>query len=109
VVVAGTITGSVTNKDSGEPLVGANVYLQGTTIGAASDAEGMFRIEAPDGNYNLVCEYVGFAKQIFSVNVSGNVNQNFELVEFLFANAIDVFADRAKERETPVAFTNVDK
>jgi iron complex outermembrane recepter protein len=109
VVVAGTITGSVTNKDSGEPLVGANVYLQGTTTGAASDAEGMFRIEAPDGNYDLVCEYVGFAKQTFSVNVSGSVNQNFELVEFLFANAIDVFADRAIERKTPVAFTNVSK
>jgi iron complex outermembrane recepter protein len=108
-VIGGTITGSVTSKDTGQPLAGANVYLQGTTMGAATDTEGMFRIEAADGNYNLICEYVGFAKQTFSVNVSGNVNQNFELVEFLFAKAIDIFADRAIERKTPVAFTNVSK
>ena len=108
-VVAGTITGSVTGKDSGEPLVGANVFLEGTTMGAATDVEGMYRIEAEDGTYNLVCDYVGFAKQTFSVNVSGNVNQNFELVEFLFAKAIDVIADRALDRQTPVAYTNVDK
>jgi len=108
-VIGGTITGTVTNKDSGEPLVGANVYLQGTAMGAATDAEGMFRIEAEDGTYNLVCDYVGFAKQTIAVNIVGNVNQNFELVEFLFANAIDVFADRALERKTPVAFTNISK
>jgi len=108
-VIGGTITGTVTNKDSGEPLVGANVYLQGTAMGAATDAEGMFRIEAEDGTYNLVCDYVGFAKQTIAVNIVGNVNQNFELVEFLFANAIDVIADRALERQTPVAYTNVSK
>ena len=39
--IAGTLAGKVTAKETGEPLVGANVYLKGTTVGAASDEEGM--------------------------------------------------------------------
>ncbi len=109
IVIAGTITGKVINKDTGKPLVGANVYLQGTTLGAATDIDGMFRIETDDGTYYLVCDYVGFAQQKVNINLTGNLSQDFELVEYLFAKTIDVFADRARERETPVAFTNVSK
>ncbi len=108
-VIGGTITGTVTSKDTGEPLVGANVYLEGTTFGSATDVEGMYRIEANDGSYILVCDYVGFAKISVTFNVSGDVNQNFEMVEFLFAKSIDIIADRALERQTPVAYTNVSK
>ena len=39
--IAGTLAGKVTAKETGEPLVGANVYLKGTTVGAASDEEGL--------------------------------------------------------------------
>lgn len=101
--------GTVTSRDTGEPMVGANVYLEGTAIGAATDAEGMFRIEAADGKYNLTCEYVGYASQTVVVDLAGQVTQDFTLEEYLFAKTIDVIADRAIERKTPVAFTNVEK
>ncbi|MEJ2055136.1 MAG: TonB-dependent receptor, partial [Calditrichaceae bacterium] len=106
---AGTLAGKVTAKDNGEPLVGANVYLKGTTVGSATDDEGMYFIKIDDGRYDVVCDYVGYATVTKSVQVSGETVLDFELTEFLFARAIDVFADRAKERETPVAYTNVDK
>lgn len=106
---AGTLAGKVTAKETGEPLVGANVYLKGTTIGAATDEEGMYYIRVDDGSYDVVCDYVGYATVTQSVEVSGETKVDFVLTEFLFAKAIDVFADRAVERETPVAYTNVDK
>jgi len=106
---AGTITGKVTGKASGDPLAGANVYLQGMPVGAATDEGGMYSFEVKDGSYILICDYVGYAKQTVSLDVSGAVTYDFAMVEFLFAKTINVVADRAKERETPVAFSNVTK
>ena len=106
---AGTITGKVTGKASGDPLVGANVYLQGMPVGAATDEGGMYSFEVKDGSYILVCGYVGYAKQTLSIDVSETVNYDFAMVEFLFAKTISVVADRAKDRETPVAFSDVSK
>ncbi len=109
VSIAGTIKGKVTGASDDAALVGANVYLAGTTIGAATDENGMYQIEAEDGTYTIVCDYVGYAQQKVKITLDGDVEQNFQLVEYLFSKTINVIADRAKERETPVAFTNVAK
>ena len=106
---AGSIAGKVVDKQTGQPLVGANVYIEGTTIGAATDDNGMYYIKVDDGTYTLVCNYVGYADQRVKVRVKGNVKQDFALTEFLFAKTIEVIADRAQERVTPVAFTNVNQ
>jgi iron complex outermembrane receptor protein len=106
---AGTLAGKVTAKETGEVLVGANVYLKGTTIGAATDEDGMFYIKVDDGTYTVVCDYVGYAASMADVEVSGDTKVDFALTEYLFAKTIDVIADRARERETPVAYTQVDK
>ncbi len=108
-VYAGSIAGKVIDKQSGEPLVGANVYLKGTTIGSATDDNGMYYIKVDDGTYTLVCEYVGYAVQEVPIKVEGSVKHDFALTEFLFSKTIEVIAERAKERMTPVAFTNVDQ
>ncbi len=106
---AGSIAGKVVDKQTGQPLVGANVYIEGTTIGAATDDNGMYYIKVDDGTYTLVCNYVGYADQRVKIRVKGDVKQNFALTEFLFAKTIEVIADRAQERVTPVAFTNVNQ
>ncbi len=106
---AGSIAGKVTAKATGQPLVGANVYLKGTTFGAATDEDGMYYIKVDDGTYTLVCDYVGYAVEQVEIEVKGDVKHDFALTEYLFAKTIEVMADRAKERETPVAFTNVEK
>ncbi|MHB2147480.1 TonB-dependent receptor [Calditrichota bacterium LG25] len=106
---AGSIAGKVIDKATGEPLAGANVYLKGTTMGAATDQDGMYYFKAPDGVYTLVCNFVGYADQEVEIVVKGDVRHDFALTEFLFTKTIEVLADRAKERETPVAFTNIEK
>lgn len=106
---AGTVKGLVTDAKSGNPLVGANVYMDGTTFGAATDMDGAYMIEVPDGNYNLVCSYVGYKQEEKEIKVSGDLEVNFEMKEFSFSQSIVVVADRAKELETPVAFTDMKK
>lgn len=63
----GVISGRVLDAMTEQPLVGANVIIVGTTLGAAADAEGRFRIEglAP-GTYVLRTTMVGYAPAITS-------------------------------------------
>ena len=107
---AGSIKGLVTAASDDSPLIGANVYIEGTTIGAATNEDGLYVINDIDnGKYTLVCSYVSYATKKITVTVDGDTELNFQLVEYLFSQTISVFADRARERETPVAFTNVSK
>ncbi|RLD52954.1 MAG: TonB-dependent receptor, partial [Bacteroidetes bacterium] len=101
-----SVNGTVT-ADDGSALPGVTVMVKGTTVGTVSDANGKYKIEAPAGAQFLVFSYVGMATQEVAVK-AGTVDvtmlpENAELVE------IFVVADRAKERETPVAFSDVDK
>lgn len=44
-LLAAQIKGLVVDKKTGEPLIGANVIVKGTTIGAATDVDGYFTFE----------------------------------------------------------------
>ncbi|MCD4724134.1 MAG: DUF5686 and carboxypeptidase regulatory-like domain-containing protein [Bacteroidales bacterium] len=74
---AGIINGHITNQ-SGEPLAFASVYIMGTTIGTASNPEGYFELELPDGAYELIFQYIGYkqhhenifvGKELLSLNI----------------------------------------
>lgn len=109
----GTITGKVTDSQSGEGLAGANVTVVGTSLGSAADADGNFTIEnVPDGSYTVKATFIGFEIGKQKVNVTNNstATANFSLTQqTIFSEGLEVTANRAIDRETPVAFSNVDK
>ncbi len=106
-----TITGTVTDADNGNGLSGANVVVGGTTMGAAADADGYFVIEdVPNGTYTLTASVIGYDEQTFTLEVAGNTELHFDLdIQAIQVAALEVIAQRAKYRETPVAFTNVNE
>lgn len=55
-----TVYGKVINEESKQPLQGASVFAQNTTLGTATDADGNFRLSVPDGGYTLAITYTGF-------------------------------------------------
>ena len=65
IVVAGTtskIAGRITDSETGEPLPGANVIIEGTSFGAATDIEGYYVIiNIPPGLYTLRASMMGYA------------------------------------------------
>lgn len=63
-----TVTGTVT-ADDGEPLIGANVVVAGTTVGTVTDFNGDFALEVPEGSNELTVSYTGFQTQ--TVNIEG--------------------------------------
>lgn len=57
----GKIYGVVTDKNSGEPLPGVNVFIKETSMGASSDLNGEFIIlNIPPGKYDIECSYIGY-------------------------------------------------
>lgn len=59
----GKIAGTVIDKNTGEPLVGANVMIKGTNLGASTDMEGAYYIlQVPPGTYSVEFEYIGYRK-----------------------------------------------
>lgn len=64
-----TVMGTVTDTN-GEPLIGANVLVKGTTIGSVTDFDGKYTIEVPDGVSVLVFSYTGFQTQEVTLGVS---------------------------------------
>ena len=62
----GKIVGKVIDEETGDPLVGANVILEGQGIGAATDLAGEYVIlQVPPGEYDVVVEYIGYTKAVY--------------------------------------------
>lgn len=64
---AGRISGKVTDQETGEALVGANVILVGTSLGAATDINGEYVVNnVTAGQYNVRASYIGYQDMTIS-------------------------------------------
>ena len=69
----GRVTGRVVNATTQQPIQGAVVQLEGTTLGTMSDATGSFDLPiVPPGIYSLSARAVGFAPYVMSDVVVGS-------------------------------------
>lgn len=62
------VTGKVTELNSGEPLPGVNIVVQGTNTGTISDIDGNYSIDVGDPNAVLEFSYVGYLSEEFELN-----------------------------------------
>lgn len=67
----GTIIGQVSTRD-GQPAAYVTILLKGTDYGTATNEEGKFSLEAPEGEYTLVASFVGLEKRELPVTISSN-------------------------------------
>ena len=67
-VHASTVTGRVLDEN-GEPIIGASVSVKGTKVGTATDIDGKYSIQAPQGS-TLIVICVGYSTR--EVRVNGN-------------------------------------
>ncbi|RQW03474.1 TonB-dependent receptor [candidate division KSB1 bacterium] len=59
----GKISGKILDADTNEPLPGANIVVEGSTMGDASDLEGDYNIiNLPPGNYTVVVSMMGYKR-----------------------------------------------
>jgi len=87
--ISGTIKGVVKDADSGSPLIGANVVLKTTTMGAATDEDGFFMLEnVPDGKWTLAVSYLGYKDYSTTLTVgSKTVSLEIKMIPSAFKEA----------------------
>jgi len=95
--LSGKLSGNVSSD--GEALVGANVIMEGTSQGAATDAEGNYYIhDVSPGIYTLRVNYIGYKSQVVSnvrVTIGLTTVQNFQMeVAAVEGEVVEVTADK---------------
>ena len=90
--------------DKGEPLVGANVYWAGTTVGVATDIDGRFQLEPVESTNLLVTSYMGFHND--TTEVTAHSELTIVLVSDLLLEEVDIVERKMavlRSRLTPLA------
>ncbi len=95
----GKIAGTVRDSKSKEPLIGASVKLEGTTLGAKTDINGNYVIlNVPPGTYKARATYIGYQpKSVTNVRVKADYTERIDfdlLPEDIRADEIVVKAER---------------
>lgn len=104
------VSGSVKNSETGEPVQGAQISLTPGSSKTTADKDGNFTFTGiSKGTYVLKAVYIGYETQTKSIEVSSDVNTEFLLKSgTILTQELVIEINRAKDRETPVAFTNID-
>ena len=107
----GDIAGKVKDTKTQEPIEYVTVLIKGTGIATFSNDKGSFQLKkVPAGKYKIIVKKLGYAtiEENIVVNDGKTTIKNYKLEEqALKGKTINVTANRAIKRETPVAFTNL--
>lgn len=74
-----TISGYITDKESGERLINANVYNKVNYQGTITNTYGFFSLSQPKGEITLVASYMGYQTREIKLNLQEDVSLNIEL------------------------------
>lgn len=70
VFAQGSISGTIIDEKYSEPLIGANVVIEGTSTGTSTDFDGKYQFEVEPGTYTVVVSYIGYnEKKIEEVEI----------------------------------------
>lgn len=112
VFAQGTVKGTVVDSESGDALEGATVLIDGTSRGSFTNYGGEFKFSAPAGTQTVVVRYVGYQdySQSIAVSASGEVDLGeVKLVNnSIGVDNVEILASLARDRQTPVAVSNID-
>lgn len=98
----GTVKGFVYDKETGEPFLFANVFLEGTAFGASTDLNGFYQItKVPEGDYVLKTTFIGMDTATVSISVKngGSVtNALYISKSSIQLDVVEVSADKMAAR-----------
>jgi iron complex outermembrane receptor protein len=105
--VAQTITGTITDAETKEPLIGANILVVGTSTGTVTDFDGTFSLNLPADAKQLEFSYTGYASQVVNINGQSVINLAMSSGELLDEVVVIGYGSQ-KEKEITSAVTSVD-
>ena len=75
-----TISGFIKDSLNGETLIGATITVKGQAKGISSNQYGFYSITLDDGNYTLICSFIGYRTGIFEIDLKADTKFNFEVL-----------------------------
>lgn len=69
-----TVTGVVSDAESGDPLLGASILVKGTSTGTVTDFDGSYTLEIPDAATTLIFSYTGYGTQEVEIGDQSSIN-----------------------------------
>lgn len=96
----GTIVGTVIDAENEMELIGANVFILGSTIGSSADLDGNFEIgNVPTGNVKVVCSFVSYQNDTIDITVNENTKTTLNFVLGTKAQTIAQFTVEARQNK----------
>ncbi len=94
------VSGYLRDKNTGEVLIGANVYVKGTTTGVMTNGYGFYSLTLESGTVALVFSYMGYKEKVTEVMLNENTRLSVEMEEQkLEISEVEIFAS---DRETEI-------
>lgn len=95
------VSGKITDEN-GEALIGANVTVQGTSVGTSTDLDGNYSVALDAGRYTLLVSYIGFQESAtpFSVEAGEDLNIDVVLLEGTALDVVVVSSSKKPEKLT---------
>ena len=86
------VSGTVISSEDGEPVVGATVKIEGTSLGTVTDANGNFRISVPNGKKNLKFSYVGMTTKVLALkeNLVVELANDGQMLDYVVVTALGI-------------------
>jgi len=106
------VKGVVADASNNEKLIGAAVFIKGTTSGTSTDANGGFNLTLTAGKKTIVVQFIGYTPKEFEVTAKDG--ETTDLGNILLASdqisidEVKVFASVAVSRKTPVALSKIE-
>lgn len=92
---ASIVYGKMTDRETGEPLIGATIYIQELEMGAATDVNGRFSIVLPPSRYSVDFSCMGMETEHYFLDVKGSGSMDIMMEKALISiTEIVVSADR---------------
>ena len=104
-----SISGVITDAETAQPIPGASIIIEGTTIGVSSDFDGNYQLETPADTFTLIVSYIGF-KTVKISGVEGTNTYNVTLEEDAAQlDEVIVSANKTEQRaqDVPLSITAV--
>ncbi|APY07480.1 collagen-binding protein [Winogradskyella sp. J14-2] len=76
-----TLSGTITDSESNETLIGVNVLIPEIQSGTMTNEYGFYSITLPKGTYNIQISYLGFKTISQTIELTNDLSKNFQLTE----------------------------
>jgi iron complex outermembrane receptor protein len=97
----GALSGTITDRERGEPLPGVNILLVGTVLGTSTDRAGDFFLDGiPVGSYDIRISMIGYRQEIKQVDIRPNRTTNLTVsLEPTIINTPEIVVTANKRRQ----------